>query len=147
MLVSQPDVPVPERLAQMISRAAAYSADHSNLRNFVALQAAESPDRAKLLVERLVRPLYETLRPLIEAGIAGGYIRVQHPVIFFAIFHNAIERSRASPMFLNALAPDIPFAEGNRAFVDGLITTVVDRCSLDWEPTGRPAMRADDEDG
>ena len=138
-LVSQQEVPDPERLARMITHAAAYSGEHSNLRKFVALQAAEHPDRAKLLVERLVRPLYDTLRPLIETGIAGGYIRVQHPAIFFAILHNAMERSRASPLFLNALAPDVPLADGNRLFVEGLITTLVDRCLLDWEPTGRSA--------
>ena len=120
------DLPLVERLRLFIERLAAFVISRPECRDFVTMQMSENDERADVLAVRVVRPAFEAARPLIEAGIAGGHIRVRHPALFYGLLHHALNRPHAAAVILNKLAPDIAPADVDRLLVDSLITAFLD---------------------
>lgn len=115
------DQPVAERLPRLIRVLAAFAAAHPEVRQFVAQHALESPERAQLLTDRLVRSFYQSLRPLLIEGIAAGVIRVEHPAIFFSLMIHALHQPTAVPSLIHALEPEIAAADVPALLVDGAL--------------------------
>ena len=120
------DLPLIERLRLFIERLGAFVMTRPECRDFVTMHMSESEERAEVLSARLVRPAFEAVRPLIEAGIASGHVRVRHPALFYGLLHHALNRPRAAAVILNKLAPDIAPADVDRLLVESLITAFLD---------------------
>lgn len=132
------DLPLIERLRRFIERLGVFIISFPDYRDFVTMQMSDSEARAEVLSARLVRPAFEAVRPLIEAGIASGHVRVRHPALFYGLLHHALNRPRAAAVILNKLAPDIAPADVDRLLVDSLITALLDP----FPPSPAPGPRA-----
>lgn len=124
--LSSSDLSLIERLRLLIERLGAFVISRPECRDFVTMHMSESEDRADVLSVRLVRPAFEAVRPLIEAGIASGHIRVRHPALFYGLLFHALNRPRAAAVILNKLAPDIAAADVDRLLIDSVITAFLD---------------------
>lgn len=122
------DLPLFERLRLFIKRLGAYVVSHPECRDFVTMHMSEGEERAEMLSARVVRPAFEAARPLIEAGIASGHIRIKHPALFYGFLHHALNRPRAAAMILNKLAPDIAPPDVDRLLVDSSVTAFLEPC-------------------
>lgn len=122
------DLPLIDRLRRFIEHLGVYVLSHPECRDFVTMHMSECDARAETVSTRLVRPAFEAVRPLIEAGIASGHVRVRHPALFYGLLHHALNRPRAVAVILNKLAPDIAPADVDRLLVDSLITAFLDPC-------------------
>ena len=117
--------PLDERLRDLIARVTDFYADHPDVRDFAVRLASETPERATLLTDRLLRPAYEAARPLLSAGIEAGIIRSSHPCLFFALLNNALNQPLAFPVLLNRLAPEIDLASAQALLIDTTIATLL----------------------
>ena len=115
--------PVYDRLRQAIETFVAFGVAHPEVRQFVAQHAAETPERAGLLIERLARPAYQSIHALIEAGIACGVVRTSHPALFFSLLSNAVNQPRAVPALLHAIAPEIDVGEVPPLLAQSIVAT------------------------
>lgn len=129
------DQPVADRLRQLIQMLALFAAVHPEVRQFVAQHALESPERAQLLTDRLVRSFYESVRPLLIEGIAAGVIRVDHPVIFFSLMINALHQPTATPSLIHALEPEIAAADVPARLVDGVLAAFLNPSPFPARPS------------
>lgn len=132
--LSASELPLIERLRCFIERLGVFIISFPEYRDFVTMQMSDGDARADVLSARLVRPAFEAARPLIEAGIARGHVRVRHPALFYGLLHHALNRPRAAAVILNKLAPDIAPADVDRLLVDSLITALLDPCPPPPEP-------------
>lgn len=122
------DLPLFERLRLFIMHLGAYVVSHPECRDFVTMHMSEGEERAEVLSARVVRPAFEAARPLIEAGIASGHIRIKHPALFYGLLHHALNRPRAAAVILNKLAPDIAPPDVDHLLVESLVTAFLDPC-------------------
>jgi len=115
--------PVRDRLRELVERYVAFSLDHPEIRQFASRHALETPARAALLTERLVRPGYEAALPLYVAAMAQGILRVSHPALFFLLLNNALHQPTAVPVLLRNLMPDIDDGEAQMLLVQSIVAT------------------------
>jgi AcrR family transcriptional regulator len=114
-----------ERLRQVIVRVVAFYERHPEVHGFVARYGSESPERATLVTERLLRPAYETNRELFAAGIEAGIIRSRHPALFFALLNTAVNQSPTFLMLTNRLAPEIDASEARELMTETIVSTLL----------------------
>ena len=88
--------PLRERLRLAIGMTAGYYERHPDLRGFVARASVEPPPRSDIVSERLLKPLYEGARPLIQQGIDAGIVPIRDPTIVFVIL-NLLSDGRDPP--------------------------------------------------
>jgi hypothetical protein len=117
--------PLDQRLRDLIVRVADFYAAYPDVRDFVVRHASETPERAALLTERLLRPAYEAARPLFAAGIDARIIRSRHPGLFFVLLNSALSQPRAFPLLLNRLAPEIDFASARALLTETIVATLL----------------------
>ena len=97
--------PLRERLQLAIAMTAAYYDQHPDLRGFIARAALEPAPRGDIVAERLLKPLYEAARPLIDQGIKDGAIPISDPALVFVLINSALgQPDRIGPV-LAILAP------------------------------------------
>ena len=105
-LANDGKTPVRERLQLAIAMTAAYYDQHPDLRGFIARAALEPAPRGQIVAERLLKPLYEAARPLIEQGISAGAIPFADPALVFVLLNSALgQPDRIAPV-LAILAPE-----------------------------------------
>lgn len=102
---------VHDRLREFIIRLGEFYVTHPDTRDFVVHNGTDAGERTELLLERLLRPAYESVRGLFAAGIAQGIVRSSHPAIFFALVNNALSQPSAFPDLLAKLAPEIDLSK------------------------------------
>ncbi len=119
--------PLSARLRDAIMAAIAIYDEHPDVRDFVTMLAHESPERAALVTDRLLRPAYDAGVGLITAGIEAGVIRSSHPALFFVLLHSAISQPPAFGALLNRLAPDIDPADARRHLTDSVVASFLHR--------------------
>src|SRR5215471_9961990 len=119
--------PLAERLRNVILRITRFYAVHPEVRDFVARHGVETPERANLVAERLLRPAYDTVRELFAAGIEAGLIRSSHPALFFALLNSAASLPSAFPALLNRLAPDIDPGSAHEQMARTIVATLLHR--------------------
>jgi hypothetical protein len=122
-----------ERLRLTIVRVVAFYETHPDVRGFVARYGMESPKRAKLVTDRLLRPAYETNRELFASGIKAGIIRSRHPALFFALLNTAVNQPPTFLMLLDRLAPEIDASEARELMTETIVTTLL------HQPASEPA--------
>jgi len=107
-LADDSKTPLRERLQLAIAMTAAYYDQNPDLRGFIARAALEPAPRGDIVAERLLKPLYDAARPLIEQGIAAGMIPIADPALVFVLLNSALgQPDRIAPV-LAILAPDRP---------------------------------------
>jgi AcrR family transcriptional regulator len=126
-LAAECDRPLGERLQDVVLHVARFYAANPEVRDFVARHGVESPERATLVAERLLRPAYETVRELFAAGIEAGFIRSSHPALFFALLNSAASQPPAFPALLNQLAPEIAPEAARARMTETIIATLLHR--------------------
>jgi AcrR family transcriptional regulator len=114
---------VGERLRDVILAIGAFYVAHPEVKDFVIRHGAETPERAALVTERLLRPSYESVRELFVAGIEAGIIRSSHPALFFALLNSALHQPPAFPVLLKQLAPDIDTEAARALLIETTVTT------------------------
>ncbi|WP_249136416.1 TetR/AcrR family transcriptional regulator [Bradyrhizobium tropiciagri] len=114
-----------DRLRALIIRVATFYAAHPEVRNFVVRRGAESPERATLVTEKLLRPAYESARELFQAGIDAGIVRSSHPALFFALLNAALNQPPSFPMLLGRIAPEIDAETAWTQLLDTTIATLL----------------------
>ena len=117
--------PLAERLRQGVLTVAAFYDAYPQVRGFVARLAAESPERAAVLADRLLLPAYRTGAPLIRAGIAAGLIRASHPALFFVLLNNALSQPASLPDLLVRLAPEMGREEARARLTETILHTLL----------------------
>ncbi|MEE7501952.1 TetR/AcrR family transcriptional regulator [Methylobacterium mesophilicum] len=122
---AHPGRPLYDRLRDVIVRVAAFYSAHPEVRDFVTRHGSETPERAALVTERLLRPAYETTRSLFEQGIAAGVIRSSHPALFFALLNGALNQPPTFPTLLNRLAPEIDMRDARARMIETVIATLL----------------------
>jgi hypothetical protein len=139
-LAAECDRPLGERLQDVVLHVARFYAAHPEVRDFVARHGVESPERATLVAERLLRPAYETVRELFAAGIEAGFIRSSHPALFFALLNSAASQPPAFPALLNQLAPEIDPETARARMVETIIATLLHRPKASLEEDRMPPV-------
>ena len=117
--------PLFDRLRDVIACLAAFYAARPEVRDFVTRHGSDTPERAALLTDRLLRPSYETVRELFAAGIAAGIVRSGHPALFFALLNGAVSQPPTFPTLLNRLAPEIALSEARARMAETVIATLL----------------------
>ncbi len=124
-IAAQSECPLGQRLHDVILHVARFYAAYPEVRDFVARHAVESPERAALVADRLLRPAYETVRELFAAGIAAGFIRSSHPALFFALLNSAASQPSAFPALLNQFAPEIAPEAAHARMTETIVATLL----------------------
>lgn len=125
MLADAVERPLMERLAELIERVADFFSMHPDVRDFVARHASGEAERAARITDCLIRPAYETAKPLFAAGIAAGIIRSPHPALFFALLNSAVNQPPAFPSLLHRLSPDIAPASARALLTETIVATLL----------------------
>ncbi len=118
-------LPVYERLRQTIVRVLAFFEAHPQVQGFVSRYGMETPERAELVAERLLRPAYETNRELFLAGMEAGIIRCRHPALFVALLNPSVNQPPTFLMLLKQLAPEIDSFEARQLMTETIVTTLL----------------------
>ncbi len=121
------DLSVYERLRQTIVRVVNFYEAHPEVHGFVSRYGLETPKRANLITERLLRPAYETNRELFTAGIEAGIVRSPHPAVFFALLNTSVNQPPTFLMLLKRLAPEIDASEARELMKEAIISTLLHR--------------------
>jgi len=77
------------------------SAEVPEMGMFISHEATSDGERIAYIVERLIRPLYNELLPIVKAGIAEGVLAAQNPKLFFFMLVHAVAMPLAFPGLLN----------------------------------------------
>lgn len=125
MLADAAERPLTERLTELIVRVAEFYSIHPDVRDFVARHASGAPERAVLVSDGLIRPAYETAKPLFEAGIAAGIIRSRHPALFFALLNSALNQPPAFASLMHRLAPEIEPESARALLTETIVATLL----------------------
>jgi AcrR family transcriptional regulator len=99
--------PLHDRLSDIICGLATFYEAHPGVRGFATAHGQEAPERAELVIQRLLRPAYECAHALIVAGIEAGVVRSSHPALFFALVNAAVSQPPSFSALLSRLAPEI----------------------------------------
>lgn len=126
-LAEDTERPLYDRLAESIVGAATFCAAHPAVRGFVIRHGQEAPERAELVIQRLLRPAYECSRTLLQAGIEAGIVRSSHPALFFALVSAAVNRQPGFSMLLNSLAPEIDVDEVRARMLETIVASLLQR--------------------
>jgi AcrR family transcriptional regulator len=116
---------LPERLADAILIMATFYETHPAVRDFVARVVSESPERAAVVTERLLRPAYDAGHALILAGIQAGIVKAAHPALFFVLLNSMLSQPPEFPQLLARLAPEIGAGEARTRLVDTVLATLL----------------------
>lgn len=122
-LSTEADRPIYDRLREAIETFVAFGIAHPEVRQFVAQHPTETPERAALLIDRLARPAYLSIRDLVQAGIDCGVVRTPHPALFFLLLSNSVHQPHSVPVLLNEIAPDIAPAEAPSLLARSIVAT------------------------
>ncbi|MCA6126221.1 TetR/AcrR family transcriptional regulator [Bradyrhizobium sp. WSM 1704] len=117
--------PLADRLRDVIVRVGAFYAAHPQAKNFAVRHGAEAPERTALVTEKLLRPAYESVRELLEAGIAAGIVRSSHPALFFGLLNAALNPPPTFPVLLMRIAPEIDPAASWTLLIDTAIASLL----------------------
>ncbi|SMD10754.1 transcriptional regulator, TetR family [Fulvimarina manganoxydans] len=96
------------RLELAIGMTAAHYDQNPDLRGFIARGSLEPPPRGDIIAERLLRPLFEAARPLIQQGIDAKLIAITDPAVVFVILNSALSQPDRMASALARLSPDQP---------------------------------------
>ena len=96
------------RLELAIGMTAAHYDQNPDLRGFIARGSLEPPPRGDIIAERLLRPLFEAARPLIQQGIDAKLIAITDPAVVFVILNSALSQPDRMASALAMLSPDQP---------------------------------------
>jgi len=112
-VLSLKDASASDRLHSIILILAKFYWNHQEVRQFVVQHSSEGGTRMQELMERLVRPLYASLGPVIEEAAREGSIRAVHPALFFSLLMTTLNWPKAVPALVHdldaAIAPkDVP---------------------------------------
>lgn len=105
--LSDKKAPAVERLHAMILTLAKFYWNHREVRQFVIQQSTEGGERTQGVIDRLVRPLYTALSPVLEEAAQKGSIRSLHPVLFFSLLMSALNWPKAVPALVHNLDSSI----------------------------------------
>jgi len=114
-----------ERLRGIVTCLAVFYASHPEVREFVTRYFADTPERASLVTDRLLKPAYETCHELFAAGIQAGIIRSAHPALFFALLSRAASQPASFPLLLSSLAPEIDADVARSLMTETIIATLI----------------------
>ncbi|MBA17553.1 MAG: TetR family transcriptional regulator [Sphingomonas sp.] len=98
-----------DRLKLAIGMTAAYYDQNPDLRGFIARGSLESPPKAELIAERLLKPLFQAARPLIQQGIDSGMIPIADAAMVFVILNAALgqpDRMASALAILSSQQPE-----------------------------------------
>ncbi|MGR6466168.1 TetR/AcrR family transcriptional regulator [Rhizobium sp. PAMB 3182] len=98
---------VRERLGAAIAMTAAYYDQNPDLRGFIARGSLEPPPRGPIIADRLLKPIYEAARPLIQEGIDAGVIPIANPALVFVILNATLGQPDRMAAALGILAPEL----------------------------------------
>jgi len=107
-LANDRTAPVRKRLQLAIAMTADYYDQNPDLRGFIARASLEPAPRGDIVAQRLLKPLYEAGKPLIEQGIEDGAIPVSDPALVFVILHSVLGQPDRIASALAILTPDQP---------------------------------------
>lgn len=124
-LVRDESLPLADRLRQGVLIVAAFYDAYPDVRDFVARLTTEPTERAAVLADRLLLPSYRIGEPLIQAGIEAGFIRADHPALFFVLLNNALSQPAALPDLLVRLAPDIERGTARARLTETILDTLL----------------------
>ena len=105
-LTNDHKTPVRERLQFAIAMTATYYDHNPDLRGFIARASLEPSPRSDIVAERLLKPLFEAARPLIQQGIDAGIVPISDPAIVFVVLHAALGQPDRVTSALSILAPE-----------------------------------------
>ncbi|WP_246801372.1 TetR/AcrR family transcriptional regulator [Bradyrhizobium genosp. L] len=117
--------PLGDRLRDVIIRVATFYAAYPQAKNFAVRHGAEAPERTAQVTEKLLRPAYESVRELLQAGIAAGIVRASHPALFFGLLNAALNPPPTFPMLLTRIAPEIDPKASWTLLIDTAIATLL----------------------
>ncbi|WP_191629079.1 TetR/AcrR family transcriptional regulator [Pandoraea terrae] len=100
-------LPVVDRLKAAIGATAEYTVQHPEHREFIKQHAAEMGERAEIVSRQLVKPIFDSMEPLIAEGIRAGVIRAEHPALYFCLLVNALHPPPGCDALMSVLAPEI----------------------------------------
>jgi TetR/AcrR family transcriptional regulator len=79
-----------DRVLRAIERCVEHEFDEPDMGMFFSTAATEVGGRLDRLQERIVRPYYDVLVPLLSDGVEAGVIRPVDPTVLFFMFASAI---------------------------------------------------------
>ncbi|WP_315838466.1 TetR/AcrR family transcriptional regulator [Bradyrhizobium prioriisuperbiae] len=125
MLADAVERPLMERLAELIVRVADFFSVYPDVRDFVARHASGEAERAARVTDCLIRPAYESAKPLFTAGIEAGIVRSRHPALFFALLNSAVNQPPAFPLLLHRLSPEIAPETARAMLTETIVATLL----------------------
>lgn len=113
------------RLTDAILIMAAFYETNPAVRDFVARVVSESPERAAIVTEQLLRPAYAAGHALVLAGIEAGIVKATHPALFFVLLNSMLSQPPEFPQLLARLAPEIGAGQARTRLVETVLATLL----------------------
>lgn len=107
-LVDDESKSLKDKLEAMLDLTAQFYLEHPATNGFILQALSGDPARGEVLMDSLLRPVFDASRPLLEEGIAAGLVRAQSPAIVTAILHLTLGHSDHFSQMMKVLAPDTP---------------------------------------
>lgn len=115
-LSQQTDRPIIDRLRDAIGEVAMHANTHPEHRQFVAQHAANTDEIGDIINRQLVKPIFDSIEPLISQGIEAGLIDAEHPAMYFCLLVHALHPPPGTPILMGMIAPEV----GGEAFAPAL---------------------------
>lgn len=77
---------------------------------FILQTLSGDPTRGEVLMDNLLRPVFDASRPLIHEGINVGLVRAESPAIVTAIIHLTLGHSDHFTQMMKVMEPESPDA-------------------------------------
>lgn len=107
-LAADEQTSVRERLELVIHMTATFYDQSPDMRGFIARGGLEPGPKGQIIAERLLQPLYEAARPLIQQGIDEKIIPIQDPALVFVMINATLGQPDRMSSALAVLSPDTP---------------------------------------
>ena len=105
-LLDDENMTLKDRLDAMLDLTAQFYQQNPETNGFILQTLAGDPARGEVLMDSLLRPVFDASRPLIEEGIAAGLVRSQSPAMVTAVIHLTLGHSDHFTRMMRVMTPE-----------------------------------------
>ena len=98
---------VRDKLGAALDLTAQFYLENPATNGFIMQTLAGDPTRGEVLMDNLLRPVFDASCPLLDEGIAAGLVRAESPAIVTAILHLTLGHSDHFTQMMRVMAPQI----------------------------------------
>lgn len=130
-LLADDNLSLTEKLEAVLDLTAQFYRENPDTNGFIMQAVTGDAVRGQMLMDCLLRPVFDASRPLIEEGIAAGLVRAQSPAIVTSIIHLTLGHSHHFMQMMKVMAPDTPDDQALDSLARTLKTLLLIEANID----------------